>query len=242
MSFESLNILDIGVVMILLMFFIVGVKNGFIKEAFSLVGTVLIFLIAFYFKGFVGNIMCIGFPFFRFSGVIEGMSSINILLYQIIAFMFLFCALLTVYIIILNISEVLQKVVNMTIILIPISKILGGFVSLVKGYIIMFAVFLLLMIPLKNEDMFKNSKLVNGMLEHTPVLSSATGNVTKVIGEVYSLGNKVSNNKLSSNDANVQTIDLMLKYNIVDEDTVKELVRKNKLDNVEGIDKVLEKY
>lgn len=242
MSFESLNILDIGVVMILLMFFIVGVKNGFIKEAFSLAGTVLIFLIAFYFKGFVGNIMCIGFPFFRFSGVIEGMSSINILLYQIIAFMFLFCALLTVYIIILNISEVLQKVVNMTIILIPISKILGGFVSLVKGYIIMFAVFLLLMIPLKNEDMFKNSKLVNGMLEHTPVLSSATGNVTKVIGEVYSLGNKVSNNKLSSNDANVQTIDLMLKYNIVDEDTVKELVRKNKLDNVEGIDKVLEKY
>ena len=242
MDFISLNILDLGVVFISLMFFIVGVKNGFIKEAFSLAGTILIFLIAYSFKGVVGNIMCIGFPFFRFSGVIEGMSSINILLYQIIAFMFLFCALLTVYILILNISEVLQKVVNMTIILIPISKILGGFVSLIKGYVIMFAVFLLLMIPLKNDAMFKESKLVNFMLNNTPVLSSATGDVTKVIGEIYSLGSKVNNKKLSSNEANVKTIDLMLKYKFTDKDTVKELVRKNKLDNVEGIDEVLKKY
>ena len=106
----------------------------------------------------------------------------------------------------------------------------------------MFAVFLLLMIPLKNDAMFKESKLVNFMLNNTPVLSSATGDVTKVIGEIYSLGSKVNNKKLSSNEANVKTIDLMLKYKFTDKDTVKELVRKNKLDNVEGIDEVLKKY
>lgn len=238
----ELNILDIGIVMFGIMFFITGVKNGFIKEAFSLAGTILVFSIAFYLKGFVGNIMCIGFPFFRFSGVIEGVSSINILLYQIIAFMFLFCALLTVYIVILNISEILEKIVNMTIILIPISKLLGGVVSLVKGYIVMFAVLLLLMIPLKNEAMFADSNLVNKMLYSTPVLSGVTKDVTTVIGEVYSLGAKVSSGKLSSSEANIKTIDLMLKYNIVDKNTIESLIKKNKLDNVENIDSILSKY
>ena len=237
-----MNILDLGIILLCLMFFIVGAKSGVIKELFSLAGTVIVFVIAFLFKGMIGNIMCLAFPFFELKGSLEGISSINILLYQIIAFMLIFFILLSLYILIMGISSVIQKLVNLTIILIPVSKLLGGVVSLVKGYIIMFAVFLLLMIPLKNSDLFKESKLVNMMLYETPVLSDASSKVTGAVEEVYSLTSQVSKKKISSKEANKRTVDIMLKYKICDKDIVRTLIRKNKLTNLDNIEDILSKY
>lgn len=237
-----LNVFDIGIILLCVMFFIVGFKNGVIKEVCSLVGTIVVFVIAFLVKGFLGNIMCIALPFFELSGPLEGISSINVLLYQIIAFMLVFCILLSVYALLMGISTVIQKLVNMTIILIPISKILGGVVALVKGYIIMFAVFLLLMIPLKNESIYSDSRLVKFMLYETPVLSDSVSTVTSSMEEINELTSKVAKQKLSSTEANLRTVDIMLKYKICDEDLIRTLVRKNKLTNVDNIENVLAKY
>lgn len=237
-----LNVFDVGIILLCVMFFVVGLKNGVIKEAFSLVGTVVIFAISFLFKGIIGNIMCLGFPFFEFVGPLEGISSFNILLYQIIAFMLIFCILLSIYALLMGISGAIQKLVNMTIILIPISKILGGIVSLLKGYIIMFAVFLLLMVPLKNQAIYNESRIVNFMLYQTPILSDSASTVTASVEEVYELTSKVSKNELSSTEANLRTIDIMLKYKICDKDIIRDLVRKNKLTNVDSVENVLANY
>ena len=237
-----LNIFDIGIILLCFMFFIVGFKNGVIKEVFSLVGTVVVFAISFIFKGMIGNIMCLAFPFFEFSGSLEGITSFNILLYQVIAFMAIFCILLSVYALLMGISGIIQKVVNLTVILIPVSKILGGIVAIIKGYVIMFAVFLLLMIPLKNHEIYNESKLVNFMIYKTPVLSDSTSKVTKSVEDVFALTKKVSKKELSSEEANLKTIDIMLKYKICDKDIIRELIRRNKLENVKNIDSILSKY
>ena len=44
------------------------------------------------------------------------------------------------------------------------------------------------------------------------------------------------------NEANLETIDILLEHDIVDKKTVKELVRQGKLVNVNNYDKVLNKY
>ena len=237
-----LNIFDIGIILLCAMFFIVGFKNGVIKEVFSLVGTIVIFAISFIFKGVIGNIMCLAFPFFELSGALEGITSFNILLYQILAFMAIFCILLSIYALLMALSDVFQKIVNFTIILIPVSKILGGIVAILKGYIIMFAVFLLLMIPLKNHDVYKESRLVNFMLYKTPVLSDSTSKITSSVEEIYKLTSKVSKKELTSTEANLETIDIMLKYKICDKDIIRQLIRKNKLTNVDNVESVLSKY
>lgn len=237
-----LNIFDIGIILLCAMFFIVGFKNGVIKEVFSLVGTIVIFAISFMFKGVIGNIMCLAFPFFELSGALEGITSFNILLYQILAFMAIFCILLSIYALLMALSDVFQKIVNFTIILIPVSKILGGIVAILKGYIIMFAVFLLLMIPLKNHDVYKESRLVNFMLYKTPVLSDSTSKITSSVEEIYKLTSKVSKKELTSTEANLETIDIMLKYKICDKDIIRQLIRKNKLTNVDNVESVLSKY
>lgn len=237
-----LNIFDVGIILLLIMFLIVGFKNGVIREAFSLIGIIAVFILSFVFKGLLGNLMCIILPFFKLSGVIEGFSVINILIYQIIAFMLVFAILLTIYEIFLKISKFIQKLVNLTIILILPSKLLGAVVSLIKGVIVLFAVFIVLMIPLKNSELFTGSTMVNQILYKTPILSQSSNNFINTVEEIYNLAEKVSNKEISTNDANLELLDMMLKHKIVNKSTVESLVKLHKLDDVNNIETVLQKY
>ena len=51
-----MNIFDIGIILVLIMFLIVGIKRGVIKEAVSLVAIILVFVLSFSLKGIIGNI------------------------------------------------------------------------------------------------------------------------------------------------------------------------------------------
>lgn len=237
-----LNIFDVGIILLLIMFLIVGFKNGVIREAFALIGIIAVFILSFVFKGLLGNLMCIILPFFKLSGIIEGFSVINILIYQIIAFMLVFAILLTIYEIFLKISKFIQKLVNLTIILILPSKLLGAVVSLIKGVIVLFAVFIVLMIPLKNSELFTGSTMVNQILYKTPILSQSSNNYINTVEEIYNLAEKASNKKISTNAANLELLDMMLKHKIVNKSTVESLVKLHKLDDVNNIEIVLQKY
>ena len=237
-----LNIFDVGIILLLIMFLIVGFKNGVIREAFALIGIIAVFILSFVFKGLLGNLMCIILPFFKLSGIIEGFSVINILIYQIIAFMLVFAILLTIYEIFLKISKFIQKLVNLTIILILPSKLLGAVVSLINGVIVLYAVFIVLMIPLKNSELFTGSTMVNQILYKTPILSQSSNNYINTVEEIYNLAEKVSNKKISTNAANLELLDMMLKHKIVNKSTVESLVKLHKLDDVNNIETVLQKY
>ena len=93
-----LNIFDIGLILVLISFIIVGAHRGVIKELVSLVGLIIIFVLSWQLKGIIGNILCIYLPFFEFKGSINGISSLNIMLYQLIAFLIVFGLLLGIYI------------------------------------------------------------------------------------------------------------------------------------------------
>lgn len=237
-----LNVFDIGIILLLVMFIIVGFKNRAIRELFALVGIIVVFVLSYSLKGILGNILCIVLPFFKITGVVEGLSVMNILLYQAIAFMIVFAILLTLYEILLKVSKFIQKIVNLTIILILPSKILGGIIAFVKGWIVLFAVFLCLMIPLKNTELFTSSTMVNKIIYNTPVLSSHSSNFINSVEEIYNLEKQLSNKEISKNEANLKTLDLMLKHKIVDKSTVEQLVKLHKLDDVSNIESVLNKY
>lgn len=237
-----MNIFDIGIILILIVFFLSGFKKGIIKETVSLIGIIIVFIISYSLKGVIGNSLCTFLPFFKFSAPIEGISAINILIYQIIAFMIIFSALLSLYALAIKISKILQKLVNFTLVLLLPSKLLGALVSFIKGYIILFALLLILIIPLKNHPIYSESTLVNFILYKTPLISNSTNNFTKSVEEIYNLGYKVSKKEISNNTANLKTIDIMLKYNIVTKDTVKNLIKLNKLDNINNVDSILIKY
>lgn len=234
-----MNIFDIGIVLLFIMFLITGFKRGVIKELVALVGIILVFIISFSLKGVIGNILCTFLPFFKFTGPIAGMTTINILMYQTIAFMIVFSILLSLYALALKISKYLQKLVNLTIILWLPSKVLGAIVSFVKGYIVLFAVFLVLMIPLKNQAIFYESSIINFILYKTPIISNSTKNYTTAITEVYDLGSNLSKKEISVEEANKKSLAIMLRYSIVDKSTVENLIKLHKLDNINNIESII---
>ncbi|MBR2828551.1 MAG: CvpA family protein [Bacilli bacterium] len=224
-----MNIFDIVIILILLMFLIVGWKRGVIKEAVSLVGIVLVFVLSLQFKGVLGNFFCKYLPFIPFKGRMEDITSLNLLFYQVLAFLLIFCILIAAYEILMKVSKWVQKIVNLTIILIIPSKILGALLSFIKGYIILFAVFVILMAPLGNSKILKESTLMNGILYNTPVLSTKTKDLTESIKEIYKLGEKIAKDKITKEEANKKTIEILIKYDIVKEELVEDLIKNKKL-------------
>lgn len=236
--------LDIVIILLILMFAVVGWKQGLIKEAVQLVGMIAILVISFMFKDELGNIFCKWLPFFDFTGSsVEGLTALNILIYQLLAFLAIFMVLYGVYSLVLKLSGIFQKIIDWTLILAIPSKLGGLIIGFIEGYILVFIVLLLIMaLPLNFTSHFRNSDIVNKMVYETPILSSAAKDVTNSLSEVYDLADQVINKKLDANEANLKMIDTMLKYDLVTPKTVEQLVVLDKLKGINGIDTVVNNY
>lgn len=237
-----MNVFDIGIILFIAIFAIAGAKQGLIKGVVSLVGIILVFLIAFYLKDPFGNFLCKYLPFFKFTGELEGLVSINILIYQLLAFIIILVLLLSIYGILTAVSKLIQKLVNATIIL-KLPSSIGGFaIGILEGYLFIFLILLFLSLPFQNFKMYTDSSLVNTIVYKTPILSNNTSNVTNSIKDIYTVADKVVNKKISTNEANLQIIDTMIKYDITTAHTVEQLAILDKLDDITGLDKILAKY
>lgn len=237
-----MNIFDIGILLFLAIFIVAGAKQGLIKSAISLVGTILVFVIALWLKEPFGNLLCKYLPFFNFSGNLEGLVSVNILIYQLLAFIIILSVLLSVFGIIMKASSLIQKIINATIILKLPSAIAGSVIGLIEGYVFTFIILLMLILPLKNIDAFNDSKLANIIIYKTPVISEKSKNIPNSISEIYEVADKAINKKIDTNEANLEIIDTMIKYKVTSAHTVEQLVVLDKLKSVKGINKVLKKY
>ena len=229
-----MNIYDVGIVLFLILGFIIGFKHGVIRQLVSLIGIIIIFIIAFLTKGIIGNFLCTHLPFFNFIGPLEGLTTLNIIIYQLIAFLLIFIILLFIFFIIVKVSKVLEKVVDLTIILWLPSKLLGGLVCLLETYILIFILLVFLSVPLSTQDVFKESKLVNKILYETPLISDSK--ITKSIKKTTVLVNKISKNNISKESANKEILIILIENKIVDIDTINTLNDQNKL-KIKGLKK-----
>jgi len=235
----SFSVLDIIIILLILMFAIEGFKNGIIKEGVSFVGTVAIFIISYSFKGMVGNELCKFLPFLNFSGSLKGLVSLNILIYQLVGFFLIFIILYGLFHIIVFASKLLQKVIDFTIILTIPSKIAGLVIGLVKGYLIVFILLLVLIIPLGNNDLFKGSFLMDKILYNTPFISKQTNDITKSVTDTSDLIKKINKKKISTNEANLELINSMLNYKVIDKHTLEQIIVLDKLKDVDGVENLV---
>lgn len=233
-----LNIFNIAIILILIGYIIGGWKNGVVKETTTFIGIILVFFLSYFLKGIVGNFLCTILPFFEFDGLV----SLNILMYQGIAFLLLYSIFMALYRLLLKISNGLQKIVNATIILVIPSKILGAIIGFIEGWVFLFILLIVLLVPLKDFDQYKNSTLTNLVLFKTPVISKTVKPFTKGVVEINDISKKIANKKIEINDANLESINIMLKYKIVDKKTIEKLVEIKKLDSVKNIDSILVNY
>ena len=180
-------------------------------------------------------------PFFSFGGIIKGITVLNIAVYEVIGFLLVFAILMIVLRAILFATGILETILKFTIVLGIPSKILGAIVGVIKNYIIAFFVLYLLSMPnFVDVEFVKDSKFREPILRNTPLLSNAADSTLKVLDEFKGLSDKYVNTE-NSNEFNLETLDLFLKYDVVTVDTVKKLDESGKI-NIDGIENVINKY
>lgn len=224
-----MNIIDIILILLLTLSAITGMKRGIVRELAMLIGIVITYFVAFSFKGQVGLLLCRILPFFDFDGLV----SLNIIVYQLIAFMAIAVILFGIYRIILGFTGIVQKLVDISFILTLPSKILGFVVGLIEGYIVLFMILLVLQIPFKDNDLFINSKLSDSIVNNTFLLSSSLGQLDDCIVDIIDLTRDY--NKSNSNQMNLKIIKLELKYNIISQEDLEKIIKTKKLDEIQGI-------
>ncbi|MBQ8891520.1 MAG: CvpA family protein [Bacilli bacterium] len=231
-----MNIVDIIIIIFILLMGVIGSKRGVFKEIIFCVGTILLFVLAFKFKDILGNVFLLNLPMFDFPNVFQGVITLNILVYQLLAFVVTLIILLIIFEVILSITGIFEKILKMTIILGIPSKILGFLGGLVEGYVIAFVLLFFLTQPAFNFTRFMESKYANAILTSSPVLTSVTSDTVGLVQDIYNLKDESDKNIL-----NGKILDMMLDKKIVSYDIAKKLYDSDKI-KFDGIEIVLDKY
>ena len=239
MQILGLNIIDVVIVLLLICGGIVGMKRGVFKELVMTVGTILLVVVSIVLKNPVAEFLSLNCPFLNFGGDIEGLVVINILFYQLVAFIVVFAVLNVIFNVVLTLTKWLERLLNITVILGIASKILGFIVGVIESYIIVFLFCLALSYPIFNQEVVGNSVLHQNILRHTPILSNLSGAMTDVVDEVVELAK--TDVKDETDEFNRQTVAIMLKHKLITAEYIEKLIEAEKID-IPGMEEVIAEY
>jgi len=222
-----MNIVDIIIILMIILGAIVGFKQGFIKKTTSFLGTFIVIVVAFILKNPLSVLMYENLPFFKFGGIIKGIDVINILIYELLAFLVVAGALTFILKVFIMITGLIEKLLKMTVFLSIPSRILGIFVGALEHFVYVFLALVFLNLPAFNIPIIKNSGFSNKILNNTPILSSLVGTTVDIYTDVY---NVLQNNKTMSDvQINEKILDLYLEKGVITVDSAQKLIDMNKV-------------
>lgn len=235
-----MNIFDVAIILLLISGMVVGFKRGFSKELVISVGFILIVILAFILKNPISVFLYEHLPFFRFAGIIKGVTALNIILYEIFAFLIVLSILTIGLKLLIHFTNILEGFLKVTIIFAPLSKIGGMIVGLVESYVWVFIALYVLALPIFEIPALSESKFKDPILNNTPILSKLVDNSMNVINDFATIKEKYEVSPNAS-EFNRETLDLFLKYDVISVESVDTLVQKDKL-KIDNIDDILNKY
>ena len=235
-----MNIIDVLIIAFLAFGGFVGFKRGLTKQLLSSLGLILVVVFAFILKNPVSIYMYENLPFFKFGGIFKGVTVLNILIYEVIAFFLVLAVLLILLRVLIFISGIFETFLKMTIILGIPSKILGAILGVVENFIIVFLLLYVFTLPIFGLEGVNESKFGQMILKNTPYFSKQINKSVEVAYEFIDLKEKYEK-ATNPNKFNLEALDLLLKRNIIAISSVDKLIEKDKLE-IKNIETVLKKY
>jgi len=206
-----MNLVDIFFLLVILVCGLIGLKRGFFKELVLTVGYIILLIISYKLITPTTNLII--------SLVKVGNNPLNLLIYQIIAFLVVFIILSIIFQLIVFLTNILEKLLNVTIVLGIFSKILGFILGLIKGVIVAYLLSLLFTLPMFNNiPMFRNSTVKKEILTKMPNIK-----LNQIVNEISKLD-------INSKDFNRQVLQILIKYNIITKEKVIDMIKSGQLD------------
>ena len=234
----NLSIVDVIIILFILLGGLVGFKEGAIKKATSIVGLVLVVILSFTLKNYLSVFFYENLPFFNLWGVFKGIQVLNIVFYEMLAFLIIASVLMLVYRVILGITGIIEKILKATIILSIPSKIIGFIIGLFESYIWVYLFLFILTLPVFNIKDIYESKTAMFIMKETPILSKYTDKTIDIYNDLYSI---IDNRENKSNEkVNEEAMKLMLEHEIITKESARKLIDKNKVEIKD--DSFLDKY
>ena len=222
-----MNVVDVIIIALLILGGVAGFKAGVIKKLTDFIGMFVVIILAFYLKNYISVIMYENLPFFNFFGLINGIDTLNILLYEVIAFLVIFIALLFVLKVVLMLTGLVEKILKATVILSIPSKLLGIVVGVIEMYVYLFLILVIVSLPIFDSSFLKDSKMNNFILNNTPVLSGVSEEIIDIYGDVYNI---IDNRKNKTNEQlNEEILKVLIDRKVVTKESAKKLVDRNKI-------------
>lgn len=226
-----MSYVDILILIFLAFGAVLGFKRGFTRELVSFIGLIVIIVLSFLLKNPVSVILYNNLPFFNFGGIFKDITVLNILLYETIAFLVVFMVLLIVYRILLSITKVFEKILNITIILGIPSKILGAILGILENAVIVFIVMYVFSLPIFNFSFVKQTKIGNDILNNTPILTNICDKTLTTFNEIIELKDEYLETN-NFDDYNQKVVEKMIENKIITKENVIKLIDKGKIKGV----------
>src|SRR5574344_1572013 len=190
-----LTVIDSAVIVFLLFGALLGFKRGIIKSAVSFVGILIVIGLSFSLKNSLSEFLYTHLPFFNIGGSFAGISILNVLIYETIAFLLLAILFSTVLGLVIKLTGIIEKILDLTIVLGFFSKILGLLFGFVTTYIIIFAILFVCYNFTDFSNYIAEGNITSRILDSTPILTNSIDSENKTIKEIMNLKDECGDNK-----------------------------------------------
>lgn len=223
-----MDIVSIIIIAFLIVGAIIGFCRGFTRQLVSLVGIFAVVILAFLFKNPISVFLYTHLPFIKGITILNDVPVLNILVYEILAFLVVFGVLLFVLSLLSALTSMFEKLLNFSILLGIPSKILGMILGAIEAFIYVFVSLYVLKLPVFDQKYVSKSKLADNILKSTPVLTQICDKTLDVFNEVIELKDEypVVEDKLEFNQ---KILDILIKDKVITKENAELLIKQGKL-------------
>ena len=205
-----------------------GYKKGFIQSFIRFIGSVIALIGAYALKNPLSVFMYTHLPFFKLTGFFKGVTAVNIIIYELIAFLIVFSILMVIINIIVKITGIVDKFIKYIFLIDIPNKILGAILGFFESIVVLYFICFIFSFVTNFMGFEIQPSLVDD-INKIPVLSETFGNSFESLNDIAALA-KDYESVNDKDEYNRQALEILMKYDIITCENVEELIDKGKIE------------
>jgi len=222
----KVTIVNIVILLFILLVTLDGGKRGVFESFFKFLGFLIAAFVAFAFKDKLSVLMYTYLPFFKFGGSLKGITALNILLYELIAFFVIFIVLMIILNLILKMTNIIERIVKALPVIGLVDQILGAVIGFIESIVVLYLVIFVFKFGCNLFGFYIQPSLADNIME-IPILNEKFGPSLDAFNDIVALKDEYSASE--KEEFNNNAIKILLDKKIISQENLDLLIKKNKI-------------